>query len=82
MRTHRGDRSHRLNRRQLLGAGAAGAALLGVASSPAGLLGSRVSAAQDQAALRFWVPPGSPIYCEVHQEIAADYAAQNQAVRF
>jgi multiple sugar transport system substrate-binding protein len=82
MRTQRGDRSHRLNRRQLLGAGAAGATLLGVASSPAGLLGSRVSAAQDQAALRFWVPPGSPIYCEVHQEIAADYAAQNQAVRF
>jgi multiple sugar transport system substrate-binding protein len=82
MRTQRGDRSYRLNRRQLLGAGVAGSALLGLASSPSGLLGSRVGAAQDQVALRFWVPPGSPLYCEVQQEIAADYAAENQGIRF
>jgi multiple sugar transport system substrate-binding protein len=82
MRTQRSDHPHRLNRRRLIGTAAAGSALVGLASSPRGLLGSRASAAQDQAALRFWVPPGSPIYCEVHQEIAADYAAQNQAVRF
>jgi ABC-type glycerol-3-phosphate transport system substrate-binding protein len=56
--------------------------VLGLGSSPTGLLGSRVGAAQDQVPLRFWVPPGSPIYCEVHQEIAADYAALNQDVRF
>jgi multiple sugar transport system substrate-binding protein len=82
MRTQRRDRSHRLNRRQLLGAGVAGSALLGLGSGSTGLLGSRVSAAQDQIALRFWVPPGSTLYCEVHQEIAADYAAQNQGIRF
>jgi multiple sugar transport system substrate-binding protein len=82
MRTQRGDRSYRLNRRRLLGAGVAGSALLGLSSNPAGLLRSQASAAQDQAALRFWVPPGSPLFCEVHQEIAADYAALNQAVRF
>lgn len=82
MRTQRGDRSYRLNRRQVLGAGVGGSALLGLASSPTGLLWSRVGAAQDEVALRFWVPPGSPLYCEVQQEIAADYAAQNQGVRF
>jgi multiple sugar transport system substrate-binding protein len=82
MRTQRGDRSHGLNRRQLIGAGVAGSAVLGLSSSPTGLLGSRVSAAQDQVALRFWVPPGSTLYCEVHQEIAADYAAANPDVRF
>ena len=82
MRTQRGARSYRLNRRQVLGAGVAGSALLGLSSGPAGLLGSRAGAAQDQAALRFWVPPGSTLFCEVHQEIAADYAAANQAVRF
>jgi multiple sugar transport system substrate-binding protein len=82
MRTQRGDRSYRLNRRRLLGAGVAGSALLGLSGDPTGLLRGQVSAAQDQAALRFWVPPGSPLFCEVHQEIAADYAALNQAVRF
>jgi multiple sugar transport system substrate-binding protein len=82
MRTQRRDHSHRLNRRQLLGAGVAGGTMLGLASSPTGLLGSRVGAAQDQVALRFWVPPGSALYCDVQQEIAADYAAENPGVRF
>jgi ABC-type glycerol-3-phosphate transport system substrate-binding protein len=82
MRTQRGARSYRLNRRQLIGAGAAGTALLGLSSGPTGVLRSSASAAQDQVALRFWVPPGSTIYCEVHQEIAADYAAANPSVRF
>jgi multiple sugar transport system substrate-binding protein len=82
MKTQRSGHRHRLNRRRLLGTAATGSALLGVASSPAGLLGSQASAAQDQAALRFWVPPGSPLFCEVHQEIAADYAAINQSIVF
>ncbi|MGH2618117.1 MAG: ABC transporter substrate-binding protein, partial [Thermomicrobiales bacterium] len=82
MRSRRRECPRCLNRRQLLKTGAAGGALLGIAGSPIGLPASRVGAAQEQAALRFWVPPGTPIYCEVHQEIAADYAALNQDIRF
>jgi multiple sugar transport system substrate-binding protein len=82
MRTQLSGHRHRLNRRRLLGTAATGSALIALASSSRGLLGSQASAAQDQVALRFWVPPGSPLYCEVHQEIAADYAAENPGVRF
>ena len=84
MRTRRGDRSRspeptpdarrRRRRRRALGRCSAVRPVSGVRRRPA--------AAQDQVALRFWVPPGSPLFCEVHQEIAADYAALNQSIRF
>jgi multiple sugar transport system substrate-binding protein len=84
MRARRGDRSYRLNRRQMIGAGLAGGAALTALGEPSRRwgLGARSAAAQEQAALRFWVPPGSPLFCEVHQEIAADYAALNPNITF
>ncbi len=81
MRTQRGDRSMLLNRRRLLGAGIGSGALL-ASGAPWPIGGGNLAAAQDQAALRFWVPPGSPLYCEVQQEIATDYAAVNQSITF
>lgn len=80
MRTRRSDRSMLLNRRHLLGAGIGGGALL--MSGAPWFGGGHLASAQEQAALRFWVPPGSPLYCEVQQEIAADYAAVNQSITF
>lgn len=73
-----------MNRRRMLKLGAGGAALAGGVGLPTGL-GRRpgaVLAAQEGAALRFWVPPGSPKFCEIHQEIAADYQATAQGVTF
>ena len=73
-----------MNRRRMLKLGAGGAALAGGVGLPTGL-GRRpgaVVAAQEGAALRFWVPPGSPKFCEIHQEIAADYQATAQGVTF
>src|SRR5688500_13654623 len=84
MTTRRGARPYRFNRRQMIGSGIAGGAalaLLGGSGQLPGLaLGS--AAAQEQTPLRFWVPPGSPLYCEVQQEIAADYAALDQSIRW
>ncbi|MCD6030093.1 MAG: extracellular solute-binding protein family 1 [Thermomicrobiales bacterium] len=82
MTTRRGARPNRLTRRQMLGAGVAGGAaltLLGGQSRIPGIAPG-YAAAQEQTALRFWVPPGSPLYCEVQQEIAADYAAIDQTI--
>ena len=73
-----------MNRRRMLKLGAGGAALAGGAGLPTGLRRrpGAVLAAQEGAALRFWVPPGSPKFCEIHQEIAADYQATAQGVTF
>ena len=53
-------------------------------ASPVGrgcFLGARcVQPAQDAATVTFWTPGGSPTYCEVHTEIAADYKAVNPNV--
>ena len=73
-----------MDRRRVLQLGAGGAVLVGAAGMPAGAgrRSSAAPAAQEGASLRFWVPPGSPAYCEVQQEIAADYAAQASGVSF
>ena len=33
------------------------------------------AAAQEPVVLRFWLPGGSPVFCDVHNEIAKDYSA-------
>ena len=82
MTTRRGARPNRLTRRQMLGAGVAGGAALTLLGGQGRLPALRrgIASAQEQTALRFWVPPGSPLYCEVQQEIAADYAAIDQTI--
>jgi ABC-type glycerol-3-phosphate transport system substrate-binding protein len=69
-----------LDRRRVLQLGACGAALLGGAGLASGY--GQSAAAQDQVALRFWVPPGSPKFCDIHQEIAQDYQAATPGVTF
>ena len=69
-----------LSRRHLLrAAGVGGTGLLTLAAA-----GRRISAApaaaQDRATVTFWTPGGSPLFCETHAEIAADYAAVNPNV--
>ena len=73
-----------MDRRRLLALGAGGAALAGAVGLPAGPGRRRggVLAAQEQVNLRFWVPPGSPKFCDVHQAIAADYQAATPGVTF
>jgi multiple sugar transport system substrate-binding protein len=70
----------RMDRRRLVQVGG-GAALLGAAGLGASS-GWRNVAAQEQVALRFWVPPGSPKFCDVHQQIAQDYQAATPGVTF
>jgi multiple sugar transport system substrate-binding protein len=78
MRTHRSVRSHRLNRRQLLGAGMAGSAALAVGGRQN--WSAMTAAAQDKTRIVFWTPGGSPTYCQAHTEIAADYGEVNPNV--
>ena len=68
-----------LSRRRLVQSAGAGA-VLAVAGGPrlAGALAA--PARQDAATITFWTPGGSPTYCEVHTEIAADYKAVNPNV--
>jgi multiple sugar transport system substrate-binding protein len=76
MTTRRGDRAIRLNRRQMLGASVAGGAALAGLAAPGSLPGPAPwsAAAQEPVVLRFWLPGGSPVYCDVHNEIARDYS--------
>ena len=67
-----------INRRNLLKAGAGGVGAL--AASNAGMLSSPLTtaaAAQDQVTLPFWLPGGSPLFCETHTAIAATYSSEN-----
>ena len=84
MTTRRGARPYRLTRRQMIGSGVVGGTALAMLSAQSRLPGLALghAAAQEQTPLRFWVPPGSPLYCEVQQEIAADYATLDQSIRF
>ncbi len=69
-----------LNRRHLLGAGIGGALLASGGPRPFG--GGHLAAAQEPTVLRFWTPGGSPMFCDVHGEIAADYAALTPGISF
>lgn len=71
----RGARSSTLNRRQVIGAGLGAGALLAAG-------GSGFARAQEPVVLRFWTPGGSPIFCDVHNEITQDYAAITPGVTF
>ena len=72
-----------MDRRRVLKLGAGGAALAGAVGLPVGLgRRSGTALAAQEAALRFWVPPGSPTFCDVHQAIAADYQAATPGVTF
>jgi ABC-type glycerol-3-phosphate transport system substrate-binding protein len=72
-----------LSRRQVLGAGLGAGALL-VAGGPhrPSSLGVNGAAVQEPVVLRFWTPGGSPIFCDAHNAIAADYTAMNPGVTF
>ncbi len=68
------------SRRRLVQSAGAGALL---AATPVGRGISSVFAGparQDAATVTFWTPGGSPTYCEVHTEIAADFKAVNPNV--
>src|SRR5688500_13331363 len=72
-----------ISRRRLIQSAGAGAGALLVASpSGRGVLSPALAAParQDAATVTFWTPGGSPTYCEVHTEIAADYTAVNPDV--
>jgi multiple sugar transport system substrate-binding protein len=71
-----------INRRRLVqsvGAGA-GALLAASASNRVFPTANAAPAGQDATTITFWTPGGSPTYCEVHTEIAADYTAVNPNV--
>jgi hypothetical protein len=40
------------------------------------------AAAQEPVVLRFWLPGGSPIFCDVQNEITKDYSAVVPTVGF
>lgn len=62
-----------LDRRELLRlAGIGGAGLAGMS-----LPHRRGALAQEAARLPFWLPGGSPIFCETHQAVAAAYNAEH-----
>ena len=63
-----------ISRRTLIQSAGIGA-LLAASSSGRGSLSPALAAParQDAATITFWTPGGSPTYCEVHTEIAADY---------
>lgn len=68
-----------MTRRGLLqraGVAGAGAIALGARASA----GRRSVAAQGSTEITFWTPGGSPLFCETHTAIAADYAAVNPNV--
>jgi multiple sugar transport system substrate-binding protein len=75
---HRPKLHSSMSRRRLLGTAGVGGGLLAAglhgALRPAG---AALPATQDQVTVTFWTPGGSPAYCEVHAEIAADYTAEN-----
>ncbi len=69
-----------MNRRALLrAAGLGGAGALTLAAGGRGPLGSSLTAAapaaQGTTKITFWTPGGSPAFCDVHTQIAKDYAA-------
>jgi multiple sugar transport system substrate-binding protein len=62
---------------QVAGIGAMGALALNASSRGALAV---APAAQDAATITFWTPGGSPLYCEIMTEIAADYGEVNPNV--
>jgi len=80
---HRTPRGTTMNRRHLLrtaGVGAAGALALGAAGRGARSSVNAAPSRQDRTTVTFWTPGGSPIFCETHTEIAADYGTVNPNV--
>ncbi len=71
-----------MDRRRLLIASAGGAAAAGLAGLAGGFGRGNAASAQEEVALRFWVPPGSPKFCDIHQQIAQDYQAATPGVTF
>src|SRR5687768_128786 len=69
-----------ISRRRLVQSAGAGALLAASQGRRGTSPALAASARQDAATVTFWTPGGSPTYCEVHTEIAADYTAVNPDV--
>ena len=84
MRTQRGGRPARFNRRELIGAGVTSGAMLSIIGRDGHLAipSTSSAAAQEPVVLRFWLPGGSPIFCDVQNEITKDYSAVVPSVGF
>jgi multiple sugar transport system substrate-binding protein len=76
---HRIAAANATRRRLLQGAAGFGAATFIGAGMP-GLAG-RASARQDTV-LRYWLPGGSPLFCETHSAVADAFAATQEGVSF
>lgn len=70
-----------LTRRNLLRTAGIGSGLA-VAAGTVPFLRIAPSAAQDNVTLTFWLPGGSQTYCQMHNEVAADYSAANPNIAF
>ena len=66
-----------VNRRSLLRAGVGGISALGLGGGLAMSRGITPALAQDTVTLPFWLPGGSPLFCETHTAIAATYSGEN-----
>ncbi|MFN8675770.1 MAG: extracellular solute-binding protein [Thermomicrobiales bacterium] len=69
-----------VNRRSVLRAGLGGVGALGLGGGLAMSRGVTPARAQDNVTLPFWLPGGSPLFCETHTAIAATYSADNPGV--
>ena len=79
---HRGVRGVRLSRRHLLRAGGGSFLVMAAGGGTAWSPAARVAAAQERVTLRFWTPGGTPLFCETHNAITADYEQVNPNVAF
>lgn len=69
-----------VNRRSVLRAGLGGVGALGLGAGLATSRNITPALAQDNVTLPFWLPGGSPLFCETHTAIAATYSADNPGV--
>jgi len=66
-----------MNRRSVLRAGIGGASALTLAGAGMSPGLTTPAMAQDAVTLPFWLPGGSPLFCETHTNIAATYTSEH-----
>lgn len=75
------DRRLAYNRRAVLKAGLGGGAALTLAgTSMAASHRLAAARAQESVSLPFWLPGGSPLFCDTHTQIAATYSSEHPGV--
>jgi multiple sugar transport system substrate-binding protein len=75
------NRSTHVDRRRFLQMTGIGGGIMVSASGAMLIAPRRTALAQESVTLNFWTPGGSPAYCDVHNEIAADFSEQNPSIQ-